>query len=122
MIRFNFARTILLATLIVAAAQTSVSADKDLEIVNLTGRDIKRLYLSPAGIVGVGYGDLLGTKIFLKDSSMNVHCKGDYRYYDMRIVFTDDEPCEWSELDLNGVQRLIIRKSDKSGRYAVYKD
>lgn len=110
MIRFKFLRTILLATLIVAAAQTSASADKDLQIVNHTGRDINRLYLSPAHIDGIGYGDLLGTKILSDNATVNVHCKGDYRYYDMRIVFTDDEHLEWSKLDLDGVQRLVIYK------------
>ena len=117
----RFLRTFMLAALIVAAVQPSVSADKDLQIVNFTGRDIKQLYLSPNGYSGWQHWDLLGTKLLPKDSAVNVHCKGDYRYYDMRIV-SDDEHCEWSSLDLDGVQRLIICKSDKGAGYVVCKD
>lgn len=113
-----FVKVFVLAAFLVAAVQPSAFAEwKNLEVVNHTGFDIKRLYISSSGS-GVWGKDLLGSKILKNGDTKTISYNGEYRYYDLKIVFMNDTYREWTgdhRCDFKNAWRMTIYNSGRRG-------
>ena len=111
MIRFNFLRTILLATLIVAAAQTSAFAEntEPCEIVNDTDMAIAFLYAVPMQQNDWGE-ELVGTEIMNTGDRRSIRYDPQYSRYKIKIRFAGEgaETITWYDVDLLDTWRLSI--------------
>ena len=121
MIRFNFLRTILLATLIVASAQTSTFAQtltEPLELVNETGQPIMSLYFVPVQKKDWG-NDLVGSGIMNQGDRRTIHYDSAFTRYKIKIEFADGTTVTNKDVDVFDAWRLGIRRDgtcDKNAR------
>ncbi|MBR1806639.1 MAG: hypothetical protein IJ774_09695, partial [Selenomonadaceae bacterium] len=89
MLRFKFMRTILLATLIVAATQASTFAaglTEPLELVNETGETILSLYFVPVQKKSWG-NDLVGSGVMNQGDRRAIHYDSAFTRYKIKIEF-----------------------------------
>ena len=111
MLRFNFMRTMLLATLIVAAAQTSAFAEntEPCEIVNDTDMAIAFLYAVPMQQNDWGE-ELVGTEIMNTGDRRSIRYDPQYARYKIKIQFAGEgaETITWYDVDLLDTWRLSI--------------
>lgn len=121
MIRFNFLRTFLLATLIVAAAQTSTFAQtltEPLELVNETGQPIMSLYFVPVQKKSWG-NDLVGSGVMNQGDRRAIHYDLAFTRYKIKIEFADGTTVTNKDIDVFDAWRLGIRRDgscDKNAR------
>ena len=121
MIRFNFLRIFLLATLIVAAAQTSTFAQtltEPLELVNETGQTIMSLYFVPVQKKEWG-NDLVGSGVMNQGDRRAIHYDSAYTRYKIKIEFADGTTVTNKDVDVFDAWRLGIRRDgtcDKNAR------
>ena len=115
MIRFNFMRTILLATLIVAAAQTSAFAEisERLEIFNDTPQIIRALYVVPSGQQDADWGnDIVGDGFMEQGDKRVIYYDPAYRYYHIKFILDNYEEYILPNVDLLDAWRINIWLDD----------
>ena len=115
MLRFNFMRTILLATLIVAAAQTSAFAENSerLEIFNDTPQIIKALYVVPSGQQDADWGnDIVGEGFMEPSDKRVIYYDPAYRYYHIKFILDNYEEYILPNVDLLDAWRINIWLDD----------
>ena len=81
----------------------------EFNLVNLSGRTMKRMYVSDTGADGLGV-DILGDDVLRSGQSINPYYNDRYRYFNIRVVWTDNTYLTWSNYDLKGVWRLTLYK------------
>ena len=115
MLRFNFMRTILLATLIVAATQTSAFAENSerLEIFNDTPQIIRALYVVPSGQQDADWGnDIVGDGFMEPSDKRVVYYDPAYRYYHIKFILDNYEEYILPNVDLLDAWRINIWLDD----------
>ena len=115
MLRFNFMRTILLATLIVAATQTSAFAENSerLEIFNDTPQIIRALYVVPSGQQDADWGNNIVGDGFMEPSDKRVvYYDPAYRYYHIKFILDNYEEYILPNVDLLDAWRINIWLDD----------
>ena len=121
MLRFKFMRTILLATLIVAATQASTFAaglTEPLELVNETGETIMSLYFVPVQKKSWG-NDLVGSGVMNQGDRRAIHYDSAFTRYKIKIEFADGTTVTRKDVDVFDAWRLGIRRDgscDKNTR------
>ena len=121
MIRFHFARTILLATLIVASAQVPTFAQtltEPLELVNETGQPIMSLYFVPVQKKSWG-NDLVGSGVMNQGDRRAIYYDSAFTHYKLKIEFADGTTVTNKDVDLFDAWRLGILRDgtcDKNAR------
>ena len=115
MLRFNFMRTILLATLIVAATQTSAFAENSerLEIFNDTPQIFRALYVVPSGQQDADWGnDIVGDGFMEPSDKRVVYYDPAYRYYHIKFILDNYEEYILPNVDLLDAWRINIWLDD----------
>jgi len=115
MLRFDFMRTILLAALIVAAAQTSAFAENSerLEIFNDTPQIIKALYVVPSGQQDADWGnDIVGEGFMEPSDKRVIYYDPAYRYYHIKFILDNYEEYILPNVDLIDAWQINIWLDD----------
>ena len=115
MIRFNFMRTILLAAMIIATAQTSAFAEDSerLEIFNDTSQIIRALYIVPSGQQDADWGnDIVGDGFMEPSDKRVVYYDPAYRYYHIKFILDNYEEYILPNVDLLNAWRINIWLDD----------
>ena len=100
---------------------TAEAAEREIEIYNNTGYTIERLYISPIHMSGVSYWDLLGDRILYNSDHTTVEIADGYKYFKIKIVFSNGESCKWDGLILEGATKITFSSSD-NGRFRAKAD
>lgn len=108
----SLVKVFMLATFLIVTAQSPTFAanSERLEIVNGTGKNIKAYYLVQAGYKDWG-NDRVGGKIFGNGQTRIFNYDPQFRYFKLRIVFTDGNAVTWqndNKIDFHDLWRLTI--------------
>ena len=111
-------KVFVLAAFLVALPQSSVSATQwiDYRFVNHTGYTIKELYITRTGYNNWGT-DLLGSSVLSNGESKGLRYNTDWRYWDVKIVFMNNEVITWSHVDYSGTWRKTVYRD--GSRYMI---
>ncbi len=115
MIRFKFMRTILLAAMIIATAQTSAFAEDSerLEIFNDTPQIIRALYIVPSGQQDADWGnDIVGDGFMGQGDKRVIYYDPAYRYYHIKFILDNYEEYILPNVDLIDAWRINIWLDD----------
>ena len=119
-------KTLLLATIFVAALQSVACAEnsEQLEILNDTGQVIESLYIAPVGNTNWG-------KDFAKDSPFEVFQKKiikynpAIRYFKLKMILDDGREIVWEgdkKIDFARAHKIILYSGKRDAlKYAIYR-
>ena len=116
-------KKLLVLAAIGAALTTSVGATgayafgkQDFRIVNKTGYDIDEVYVSPSRSNNWGK-DVMGDGTLDNNKYRNIVFKPNARacHYDLKVVYSDKDEAEWSDIDLCTVEKITLHYNRKAG-------
>lgn len=89
--------------------QTASAAEQDFLLKNKTGYDIKEVYLSKPSSKSWG-NDVLGSGVLVNGNAKEIHFKPTTEAceWELKVVFSDDEPAEWSAFDLCSIHKITL--------------
>jgi hypothetical protein len=103
----------------VALGSTAWAADADFKLINRTGFDIEKIYISPTNRNQWGR-DRLGEWKLLNNQS-KVFRFGDTKNcrQDIRVEFSDGDELEWDNLNLCTLSQITLRYNRKTREVSV---
>ena len=109
--KFQFLKITFIALIFsVALTGTAFAGRQDFTLVNLTGRDIINLYITPSDTF-YWDNDILGLDILENGDSTHIRFsrKETDRYWDMKAIFSDGNDWVWEDIDLFSVSLITLR-------------
>ena len=90
---------------------------QDFELINSTGYDIREVYVSPIDSRR-WEEDLLGSSILPSGDSLGISFDWaeDQCYWDIMVIYTDDEEALWEGIDLCETSVVEIEYDHRTGR------
>lgn len=106
---FNAFLSCLLSVLILSTigADSAFARWIDYSFVNYSGRIIKYLYITATGYDSWG-SDILGSSVLGNGDRVGLRYNDDYRYYDVKVVFSDGSDVVFGGHDYRSLWRLTI--------------
>ena len=101
----NFIRVFMLTVFLLAVSCASALAYSSLNMLNVTGRTIYYVYLSPSRDNDWGSDKLSGT--WQNGNSLTLKTPK-WKYYDLKVVFKNGDKFEWRRIDTENVGRVTI--------------
>lgn len=106
-------RVLALAAFMLATIQPTVFAADDLndcELFNFTDRVVTQVYMCAAEVDINKYGTniLEGLPPLKNGEGIPIQYPAQYRYYNFRIVFDNGDFVDWSNLDCNNTQCIML--------------
>ena len=112
--RFNsFNRRVVVFSLLLVSVlwtNAALAARRNFDFVNYSGNIISYLYISHSGYRIWG-DDILGSgSVLVNGDSVGCWYDNDYRYFDVKVVFSSGEEAVFSRHDFRSMWRLTIFK------------
>ena len=106
---FSACVSCILSLLILSAygADSAFASWKNYSFVNYTGRTIRNLYITATGYNKWG-SDLLGNSVLGNGDSVSLRYNNDYRYYDIKVIFSGGDEIVFEKCDYKAVWRMTI--------------
>lgn len=102
--------TLSVMVLVIALMSGIASADKkNFLFVNNSGRTIKSLYIYRSHYYSMWPADMLGMKLLRNGESVNLSYDDKFRYFDIKVVFSEGESKSWSDCDFSSLEKLTLR-------------
>ena len=103
-------------TTTVGASGAHAFGKQDFRIVNRTGYDINEVYVSPSRANRWG-SDVLGEGTLDNNKFRNIRFSPNARacHYDLKVIYSDKDEAEWSDIDLCTVEKITLHYNRKSG-------
>ena len=79
--------------------------------MNYSGRTIKKLYITGSSSGDWGK-DILGSSVLSNGDSVNLRYNDSVRYFDIKIVFMDDDYLTYWKYDYRSVWRVTLFRKD----------
>ena len=116
---FNICIVCLMSILILSALGAGQAYAKwvNYSFVNHSGRTIKNLYITSTGYDSWGK-DLLGSSVLSNGESVGLRYNNNVRYFDLKVVFMDNDYVTFSRYDYRSIWRVTIYRSG-SNRYTI---
>ena len=109
----NVCAICLLSVMILSVLGADVASAKwrNYSFVNYSGRTIKRLYITGSSSGNWGK-DILGSSVLSNGDSVNLRYNDSVRYFDIKIVFMDDDYLTYWKYDYRSVWRVTLFRKD----------
>jgi hypothetical protein len=94
-----------------AAPSVAEEADQDFKLVNRTGYDLEKVFVSPSKLEDWG-NDVMGRDVLGDGDSVNIkfHPKAKTCQWDLKVIYTvDGSSAIWHDIDLCSVEKITIR-------------
>jgi hypothetical protein len=93
---------------------------QDFRIVNRTGYDINEVYVSPSRANNWG-NDVMGDGTLDNNKFRNIRFSPNARacHYDLKVVYSDKDTAEWTDIDLCTVEKITLHYDRKSGETSM---
>lgn len=103
--KLNPIRAFMMTVFLLVAFSASALAYSSLNMLNVTGRTIYYVYLSPSRDKDWGSDRLSGT--WQSGNSLTLKTPK-WKYYDLKVVFKNGDKFEWRRIDTENVGRVTI--------------
>ena len=106
-------KSAVLALVFIAVMSGSVFAGaQDFVLVNRTGRDIYRVYVSPTRS-NSWEEDILGRDVMKNGSKITIRINaGRARYWDIKVVYDNGRFSSWHHIDLIKARKIILKRDE----------
>ena len=95
----------------VLGADVASARWRNYSFVNYSGRTIKRLYITGSSSGNWG-DDILGSSVLSNGDSVSLRYNDSVRYFDIKVVFMDDDYLTYWRYDYRSVWRVTLFRKD----------